>query len=48
MAEKTVTTATGEVTEYSPAISLDRRYIPGKESRAQILYESFDSFKLGT
>ncbi len=48
MAEQTVTTATGEVTEYSPAISLDRRYIPGKESRAQILYESFDSFKLGT
>jgi len=48
VAEQTVTTATGEVLEYSPAISLDRRYIPGKESRAYILAHSFKSFNLGS
>ena len=48
MAEQTVTTATGEVTEYSPAISLDRRYIPGKESRAYIMSASLGEFNIGS
>ncbi len=48
MAEKTVTTATGEVTEYSPSISLDRRYVPGKESRAFIMSDSFKGFTIGS